>query len=236
MGYLYEGDIDAAALLTKNVFKCTTKAFAIGVKMRGRGIEYALKPLRVTDGSLHLSEVSKNINKLKFQWHLKPQYSSWCKYNKCNKDKVKTQYGQMNFFSRFQWYQDDEYLSNLVISSVTLRDTRIKYSAKDGLKKSGIPVVITSADESSVGINNIGFVPLRDFISTRIGLLSLDNALNPILPPEGKRKKIHLFSAKSKCYLSNINHEDINEIVLIELDRRRQNLKFGTDSQRCDNI
>ena len=44
LGYLYEGDIDAAVLLTKNVFKCTTKAFAIGVKMRGRRIEYALKP------------------------------------------------------------------------------------------------------------------------------------------------------------------------------------------------
>ena len=122
----------------------------------------------------------------------------------------------MIFFPGFQWYQGDDYVSNLVISSVTLRDTRIKYSAKDGLKKYGIPVVITSGDESLVGINNIGFVPLRDFISIRIGLLAIDNSSNPILPPEGKRKKIHLFSAKSKCYLSNMNYEDINEIILID--------------------
>jgi hypothetical protein len=117
-------------------------------------------------------------------------------------------------FFRFQWYQGDDYISNLVISSVTLRDTRIKYSANDGLKKYGILAVITSGDESLVGINNIGFVPLRDFISIRIVLLALDNSSNPILAPEGKRKKIHLFSAKSKCYLSNMNYEDINEIIL----------------------
>jgi hypothetical protein len=84
------------------------------------------------------------------------------------------------------------------------------------LKKYGIPAVITSGDESLVGINNIGFVPLRDFISIRIVLLALDNSSNPILAPEGKRKKIHLFSAKSKCYLSNMNYEDINEIILID--------------------
>ena len=82
------------------------------------------------------------------------------------------------FFFRFQWYQGDDYVSNLVLSSVTVRDTRIKYSAKDCLKKYGIPMVITSRDESLVGINNIGFGPLRDFISTRIGLLAFDNSSN----------------------------------------------------------
>jgi hypothetical protein len=43
-GYLYEGDMYAAEIITKNVFRCTTTAFEIGVKMRGRRIEYALKP------------------------------------------------------------------------------------------------------------------------------------------------------------------------------------------------
>ena len=58
-----------------------------------------------------------------------------------------------------------------------------------------------------------------------------------MLPPEGKRKKLHLFSAKSKCYLSqNMNLEDIHEIILIDLDRSRDNLRFGTDSQQLDNI
>lgn len=73
---------------------------------------------------------------------------------------------------------------------------------------------------------------MRNFISTRVAILAIDEGKNPILSPECQRDKMHSFSKQSiRYYISNVDVCEVNEFILFDLDPTRLSLEIGTDSQ-----
>jgi hypothetical protein len=248
-GLLFAGDILAARQLIKNTFRVAMQAFALGLKMKARGADFALKPFYDAENTdaVAVTEISLNLNNLKKNWHLRNQYTSWCKYNIHKNNKVKLQYGQMNYFFRFRWYQDDEYVSNLAISSIVKRTTSLQQKVND-VSRYGLRTVtftgaasgnaVAGVDGNDIGLTyrSIAFVPLRNFISTKVGVLGLDANNNPLLPADGKRKKMHLMTKQSKDYLSLQDVSQLKDLILIDLDPNRLSLTASTDSQQLHEL
>jgi hypothetical protein len=248
-GFVFIDDLIAAKYLTQNSFKCSTQAFALGLRMKGRGIDYAIKPeTSVTTGLLTIPEQLMIRNNLRNTWHMRIQYSSWCKYLiHLRNNKIRTEYGQMNYFFRFRWYNEqnvgnnmEKYVGNMVMSSITPRDTSLKHHAKPNLQVTGLrvvvlppPAVAETAGEIDLTSDSLfsSFVPVRHFISTKVGILPIDRDKKGLLPADGRARRLHLLSKEGRSKISRRRMDEVNEIILIDLNPSRINVRVGTDSQ-----
>ena len=218
-GYLFSIDIPCAAELTIRTFKYTLKGIIFGLKMQGRGIQYARKGNNEED----------NNNNLKLNWSDKLTFTSWCKFNSNNKrrNERKTSYGNINYFFRFRNCTKDPFVSNLTIASVTARKYFVKNLPNEHIIYGGYNSV--DVDNTSID-DNVKFVTLREFVSTAVCSIPLDATKLPIVSSENKHNNFILNDLKD--FFSK--NEVINEIILIDLNPSRYNLNVGADKQECN--
>ena len=216
-GFIFASDIDCARELIIRSFKYTLKGVVFGIKMNGRGVQYALNSTNDMDK-----------NDLTKTWSDKLTYSSWCKFHTNNKrsKELKTSYGNINFFFRFRNCKKDPFVSCLTIASVSARKSLTKCLPMEGIAHGGINII--DVDNTSIE-SSILFVPLREFVSTAVCTIPLDSQKLPIVCTNNKnsnfiRKELKGFFSKT---------EIIKELVLIDLNPSRYNLNVGTDLQEC---
>jgi hypothetical protein len=236
-GWLYFDDLPRAWELTQTSYRYTCRAVVIGLPMRARGPQHSLKfKDELGSSGEEISDHSKNItNDLREIWFNRTHASSWAKYfahfgkKRSGDNNEKLTYGQVNYFFRFRWYKDDEYISNLAIASVTSRKTNLDHYGKPDIKATALKIIIP--DGSSID-ENILFVPLREFVSTAVATVGLDEDLKPILPSNARAA--HLIPQDIQKHLSSGTEANIKELVMIDLNPCRRKVIVGTDSQICN--
>jgi hypothetical protein len=153
----------------------------------------------------------------------------------------------MNYFFRFRWYNEqnvgnnmEKYVGNMVMSSITPRDTSLKHHAKPNLQVTGLRVVVLPPPPAAETTGEIdltsdslfpSFVPVRHFISTKVGILPIDRDKKGLLPADGRARRMHLLSKEARSKISLRRMDEVNEIILIDLNPSRINVRVGTDSQ-----
>lgn len=226
-----EGDILKAKTLTNlTVMSTFNKAYVHGIKLTARGQEHreTAEPRNENQNSYgrDFKQVSNNVsNKLKANWHISRQYSSWCKFrSKINKKrfgdserKYKDHYGQLNYFISIEI--PDEVIPKIAFGSITCRKAEV-------LPGSNIHRVMFDDYISFDG--NIMFVPLADLYSTAVAVVGFEKQINnkglkiaiPILISQ--RDSIHKTNAK---FITAFRHNG-DHLLLIDIHRERLSLKF----------
>ena len=167
-------------------------------------------------------------NNLTKNWIKPVQYSSWCMFEKRKHQKdnllVSENFGQINYFSRLSCY-NDEHVNGLAFANITSYK-HIEGKKVNGIEASGVYTIYSNSRVSP--ITNI-FIPLRFFVSSKVGFLPLDSSDKPI---KTAVKRLSKLSEESISHCSLVgSSEEINKLIMIPLQPYRKGITMTLDSE-----
>ena len=198
-------------LSARKIYACK-KAVVLGVDMRARGDQYRNDPAK---------------NDLKLTWSQRTQFSSWCMFEiqklRLRGEISTTQkFGQINTFFRICCARD-YYINGLAFANITSRT----HTVEKKIHSIGISGIFSISPEDIP--SNI-FIPLRHFVSTKVGFLPLDNTGMPF--ETAVKQSTKLTKESSDCCSKHLP-ENLHSIIMIPLQPYRKGVTLTVDKGEC---